>query len=180
MLPTLSESLTYSLDSVVMKNGTLSKMVHLSIEASEEYPGYWDYKIIDSVEECMWVSTRPITFEGLCEHIIPRYGLDTSHELSMYPIVDEAEKLEEVYCVNQQGTDYYKIGRSYSVSSRVTTLQAGNPYPLVVVYTIPSRNAAKLESSLHKRFKNQRLEGEWFLLSKDDLNIIKSEYKEEM
>lgn len=62
----------------------------------------------------------------------------------------------------RQGTDGpIKIGfTSGGIDVRLAALQAGNPYTLRVLRTIPGGQIE--EQELHERFKAHRLQGEWF------------------
>jgi len=65
----------------------------------------------------------------------------------------------------------YKIGFTKgSIISRVKPLQTGNPYKITELYKFPTKYNRKLESSLHRYYKINRMEGEWF-------NIEESEVK---
>lgn len=60
---------------------------------------------------------------------------------------------------------HIKIGKADNAYNRLKELQVGNPYKLKVLLSIMmnSQNQAyKLETALHKYFKNYKLEGEWF------------------
>lgn len=58
-----------------------------------------------------------------------------------------------------------KIGIAKDVAERLSTLQIGNPRRLVVILESAPMSllqARALESSLHRRFKRERIRGEWF------------------
>lgn len=68
------------------------------------------------------------------------------------------------------GNDIYKIGRSKDFENRFKALSAANP-SLKTIALAYVKDAAKVESKLHKKFKNQRLERELFELSVEDLKL---------
>lgn len=71
--------------------------------------------------------------------------------------------MNKVYLIHAVGTDRYKIGvTTKSIQKRLHSLQTGSPYVLRCLATIESREAHILESRLHHRFKNYRVQGEWF------------------
>jgi hypothetical protein len=53
-----------------------------------------------------------------------------------------------------------KIGKAKNVKHRLSELQTGHPYKLQILGVI--YGDMRLESALHKKFGNIRLEGEWF------------------
>ena len=60
---------------------------------------------------------------------------------------------------------YVKIGVARNVKSRIKTLQTGNPYKLKVLSVIKcsgQKEAYALEARLHKFFKKNHFNGEWF------------------
>jgi hypothetical protein len=64
---------------------------------------------------------------------------------------------------------YTKIGISANVRRRLRTLQTSNPKPLRVVATLSG--GSTLEKQLHERFKTRRIQGEWFDLSHEDIQL---------
>jgi hypothetical protein len=63
--------------------------------------------------------------------------------------------------------EYIKIGQSSNLLSRLSSLQCANPRELTVLHTIECDDSAyisKLETKLHKHFKEYRVAGEWFSL----------------
>ena len=76
-----------------------------------------------------------------------------------------------VYLICENGdNELYKIGVTKSdINTRLKKLQTGNGNPLRCVYTFESNRPFKLEKMLHARFSRNREEGEWFLMSKEDV-----------
>lgn len=77
-----------------------------------------------------------------------------------------------VYLICENGDNQlYKIGVTRSdINTRIKKLQTGNGNPLRCVHTFNSNRPYKLEKMLHIYFANSREEGEWFLLSEDEVN----------
>lgn len=74
--------------------------------------------------------------------------------------------------------NYIKIGlTSNSVKSRINGLQVGSPEPVLLLHSIKSSDIRSLEGFYHKKFKNKRVQGEWFRLSEEDITEIKSQGK---
>ena len=58
-----------------------------------------------------------------------------------------------------------KIGVAANVEKRLSDLQVGNHVELRIIAKIPCKgrkDAYRIENKLHKRFKEQRISGEWF------------------
>ncbi len=68
---------------------------------------------------------------------------------------------------------YHKIGRSVSVERRHRDLAIQLPEELKVIHEIATDDPVGIEAYWHKRFKEQRLNGEWFNLGADDINAFK-------
>lgn len=82
-----------------------------------------------------------------------------------------------VYLMQDEHNGYYKIGISNKPEYREHTLQSEKPsIVLLKAKEFPKRPIAEaFESALHKTYEKQRLRGEWFKLSSEDvIDIIKS------
>ena len=79
---------------------------------------------------------------------------------------------------------YYKIGvTSDSVAKRISSLQTGNPYTIIPIFSIEVDGAQIIERNLHGIFAPNRRILEWFNLSENELEQVKqkaSELKEEI
>lgn len=80
---------------------------------------------------------------------------------------------KEGYVYLLHGGGAFKIGKAQDPSKRIRQLEIALPYPVQTVATVPTDDARALESKLHKRFKDKRLNGEWFDLSAQDVAYIK-------
>jgi hypothetical protein len=75
-----------------------------------------------------------------------------------------------VYLITN-GYVHYKIGiTSKTIGRRMRQLQTGNSEKIQLVKSYKSENYREIESWLHRKFGNKRLQGEWFEL--DDVNVI--------
>lgn len=73
--------------------------------------------------------------------------------------------MAHVYIIRNGVNGHYKIGIANNVERRLEELQVGNPVELFIVckFFFKSRKVAnKVEKSLHNRFKDHRVRGEWF------------------
>jgi Meiotically up-regulated gene 113 len=78
----------------------------------------------------------------------------------------------KVYIIAEEGTPFYKIGRSWSPWNRRKELQIGTANPLHVLREIYHYDCLTLEKDLHKRYKIYRKHGEWFELPEHLLSAL--------
>lgn len=73
----------------------------------------------------------------------------------------------------------YKIGHTKkSVEQRIKQLKTGNHNDMKILSTFESKWGTKIESHLHRRFKNKKISGEWFDLDGDDILTFEHMCKE--
>ena len=68
----------------------------------------------------------------------------------------------------------YKIGKSTDVSRRYKDIKIQMPYLTEEIHVIATDDPSGIEAYWHNRFKDKRLNGEWFQLSTDDVKVFKS------
>lgn len=64
---------------------------------------------------------------------------------------------------------FYKIGKSKDPEKRIKQIKLQLPYPVEIVHVVASSNMSYLETHWHKQFSEKRTNGEWFLLTDDDV-----------
>lgn len=84
-------------------------------------------------------------------------------------MIDRSYEGEGLYIVRMIGTDKYKIGVTKNFVKRLSNLQTGNPHIIEVYYFYPTYKSRKIESFLHKKYKQKSLGGEWFEFSEEEL-----------
>ena len=88
---------------------------------------------------------------------------------------DEMSKAGFVYVIYMEDSAkerFYKIGMASSFTARFSTHQCASPFDLCVACAYFVGNMRAEESYLHTEFADNRIRGEWFRLSGDDLELI--------
>jgi Meiotically up-regulated gene 113 len=70
--------------------------------------------------------------------------------------------------------DLYKIGFTNNLERRLKLFDWASPFIPVVFHSIMVSSGQKIERMLHKTFKGKRVKLEWFSLTEDDLQFIRS------
>ena len=73
----------------------------------------------------------------------------------------------------QSPSGNYKIGRTSNPDDRLKTFSVKLPFEVEYVCVIQTDDMYALESNLHQRFWDKRVNGEWFTLSPEDVAHIK-------
>lgn len=77
----------------------------------------------------------------------------------------------KTYILSDSNIGLYKIGKSENIKDRIKSLSTGNVYINLVAYI-----DVDIERELHERFERKRLQGEWFRLSKEEIDEVIKEY----
>lgn len=81
-----------------------------------------------------------------------------------------------IYLLHGDGTPWYKIGQSEKPILRVSQLGTRAPFPIVMVTCAHVQDMDFNEKFWHMRFADKRAEGEWFLLTPDDIALFMENY----
>ena len=68
----------------------------------------------------------------------------------------------------------YKIGMTQNINQRINNLRAVVPVTFRVLHLIECSNMRQAENTLHRKFSEKRLVGEWFALTYEDIEYIQS------
>lgn len=85
-------------------------------------------------------------------------------------------KTEGYVYLLQSMTDpiHYKIGRTSSPDNRIKTFGIQLPFKVEYIALIKAYNMYALETALHEKFSDKRIDGEWFALNPDNIAYIKN------
>ncbi len=67
----------------------------------------------------------------------------------------------------------YKIGHTHNLKRRQREIAAQNLGKIKFIHSIQTDDPAGLEAYWHKRFRDRRIKGEWFQLTRDDVHAFK-------
>lgn len=71
----------------------------------------------------------------------------------------------------------YKIGKTVNIKTRTQMFSVKLPFPIELIHYAWFDNYSEAERRFHERFASKRLEGEWFSLSRSDIEEIRKEGK---
>lgn len=77
-----------------------------------------------------------------------------------------------IYVIQCGDFPYYKIGLAKNLQRRRENIQTANPFPITIIIAVQTDGATALERLLHDKFKKQWLHGEWYVLTKQDLEEL--------
>lgn len=70
---------------------------------------------------------------------------------------------------------FYKIGKASNFERRLSQIKLQLPYPVEVIHTVSTPNITGTETYWHRHFKSKRTNGEWFLLTDEDVAEFKGQ-----
>lgn len=89
-------------------------------------------------------------------------------------IVEMDEKCKYGYIYLMRAGKYYKIGLSCDVDRRKNEIGLKLPENPKLIHKIETDDTFGIEKYWHRRFSEKRKNGEWFLLTKEDVKAFKS------
>ena len=90
------------------------------------------------------------------------------------PRATETPTPEHGFVYVLQAGEFYKIGVSKHVDSRIKQLATLPPFDLELICTIETADMYGLEKVMHMRFDHVRVKGEWFELDSHDVDAIRA------
>lgn len=125
----------------------------------------------DSTEE----AARSSASQLLSKQNIQKQINDKISETNKDKIIDfNRIKLKSniVYLIKLTGFNYYKIGITTNIKSRMASINTSLPFNIEVICTTENIEARDIEKSLHLKYKKFKIKGEWFSLCEYDVNEI--------
>lgn len=103
----------------------------------------------------------------------PGYMQDYSYA----PVLKKERKKQSgfIYFL-QEHTGKVKIGKTKFLSKRILDLGIKFPIKPILIHSFSTEDITESERKLHKKYHKFRLEGEWFKLSKREIEKIKEQY----
>jgi hypothetical protein len=88
-----------------------------------------------------------------------------------YKILNISFMKNLIYLLNESGSQKYKIGitTTNGLDKRLKAIQTGCPEKIEVIKTFESPFVSIIEKNLHRLHKTKNTNGEWFILSDDDV-----------
>lgn len=93
------------------------------------------------------------------------------------PLPERTKNQGFVYLVDAVGTTWYKIGQSISPSKRLHSISCKAPYDCRFIHVFEVEDMTGTEQFWHKHFDDKRVNGEWFELTQEDVNLFGSATK---
>lgn len=84
----------------------------------------------------------------------------------------ENQEMGWIYIIEATDQELYKIGKTFNLKKRLSSLQCASPYTLRVIHKFQSEHLNEVEVFLHKIFSGKRFKREWFRLSEVDLAFL--------
>lgn len=106
----------------------------------------------------------------ICEEVLK--GMPPPRE-KRESYAEESTGLEPGHVYLLKHDKAYKIGRSTDITRRYKEIRVQMPYQAEEIHAIKTDDTVGIENYWHNRFKNKRLEGEWFALSAADVRAFK-------
>ena len=88
----------------------------------------------------------------------------------------QVNKKEYTYFIGNIKNNFVKIGKSDNPENRLTILQIGCPFKLELIYSTDKYS----EKELHEKFKEEKINGEWFYYLWKIHNFIEKERKKDI
>jgi len=108
------------------------------------------------------------------EDVLALYGEHQSKSAETGVAVREATtKIATEFVHLMRSGSHYKIGRTNSLGRRGSELAIKIPVPPKTIHSIETDDGIGIEAYWHKWFADKRGEGEWFLLTPEDVRAFK-------
>ncbi len=141
---------------------------------------------VDSIEISV-TEYNALRFDSKCYRLLTEKQIDTAQayikavDTHTAPPKREVKPKETyltegyIYLVRAITPDnHYKIGLSKEPVKRLEKMEIKLPFPIETIHLIPTDDIHSAKKTLHDKYANKRVNGEWFHLTPKDVNYIKS------
>ena len=90
------------------------------------------------------------------------------------PIPKNKNKAGFIYLVQEESRGFFKIGRAIDLHNRIKTFHVKLPFKINLHYSFKCDDYVQAEKTLHECFAESRIDGEWFALRHEDMELIKN------
>jgi hypothetical protein len=91
----------------------------------------------------------------------------------MFRVGENKRKTTSGYIYFLKCQEYVKIGISKNPIERVEQVSLLLPFEITLLHVVRSKDIYTTEKEFHNYFSNKRVNGEWFKLSDEDVNVIR-------
>lgn len=81
--------------------------------------------------------------------------------------------MSKIYIIENPEAKVYKIGCSKNPIERLKTLQTGNHVKLNIIFEHDTKHNQLLETTIHRRYIFNHVNGEWFKFDDNELEQVK-------
>lgn len=160
-------------EKITVKRVSGERAVIVSIYPSSMGKHWWHVSVADSKTMDETYTNTPIAtsrlqsfFQNLKDAVENGIITKEKHKLVKYNFFGEKgikalNTITNVYVLQCEFGGAVKIGKADDVESRINVIQKCCPYKLQLLYCFKDVQG-KFEFSLHSKFKQHRLHGEWF------------------
>jgi len=126
-------------------------------------------------KKCHWGDNGKTCFDYLYFFKSMKSNMKYIHIWYLLTIIKDIAKETMGYIYIIKNNDQYKIGKTIDFANRYKTYQrTENPYPYETILCENVFDYSNLEKQLHKQFSDKNTRGEWFALSREEVDEVKA------
>jgi hypothetical protein len=146
--------------------------LRLERESNKSFPGHHAFNRLGSKE--VRVIALKDFIKGRSEFLdVLKFLDDSENQASGQQYDDTAERLTDGFVYMIKFDKHYKIGKTFAVPRRHREISLELPEKPDIVHAIRTDDPAGIEAYWHNRFASKRSNGEWFSLTREDIQAFK-------